>query len=101
MNSSLVRWLGGVLFTVTVLSVSYALAEHPRWAPMAPQPTAKTNHKAHTSRSYRGRSPARIRNSNCAAVDGRKLQAFKSERSVSSAGPAAAPQARAVDAAPH
>jgi hypothetical protein len=100
MSRFVVRWLGGTLFIMIVLTVSRGLAEHPRWAPMAPQPTAKTNRNSHTSRSYRGRSGAHTRGSQCAGVGGQRSQNAVSDRSTTSPGQAAAPQRQAAVVAP-
>ncbi len=48
------RWSFAILLLAGVLPVSLALAEHPKWAPMAPQPVKKTSHTSHAARYYRG-----------------------------------------------
>ncbi len=62
------RWSFAILLLAGVLPVSLALAEHPKWAPMAPQPVKKTSHTSHAARYYRGRGTTHVRAANCAGM---------------------------------
>ena len=62
------RWFLAILLLAGVLPVSLALAEHPKWAPMAPQPAKKSSHTSHAARYYRGRGTRTVRAANCAGM---------------------------------
>ncbi len=67
------RWWAAALLVAALLPLSLALAEHPKWAPMAPQPAKKSSHTSHAGRYYRGRSTAHVRASSCAGARRRIL----------------------------